>query len=112
MMMKIKRFSFANPVETVDEGPQLAVYAKTQAQANAGLGHGKLPSVYTESIDVDATDAAAELAVEEGVDLTEIYGTGSGGRVLKSDVEKVIDELQVESVQESLPDRRTDTDPE
>lgn len=40
---------------------------------------------------VDATDAARELAVEEGVDLVDIGGTGSDGRVLKSDVEAAVE---------------------
>lgn len=36
---------------------------------------------------VDATPAAEELASKEGVDLTQVEGTGAEGRVTKSDVE-------------------------
>lgn len=41
-----------------------------------------------EEPEVDATPAAAELAEEKGVDLTEVEGTGKDGRVTKPDVEK------------------------
>lgn len=37
--------------------------------------------------DVDASDAALERAVDLGVDITEVEGTGQDGRVLKADVE-------------------------
>jgi hypothetical protein len=36
----------------------------------------------------EATPAAAELAVEEGVDLSEVEGSGQEGRILKADVEE------------------------
>lgn len=36
---------------------------------------------------LDATDAAVRLAEESGVDLKDVVGTGSGGRIIKSDVE-------------------------
>lgn len=36
---------------------------------------------------VDATDAAEELADEHGIDLSEIEGSGKGGRILKGDIE-------------------------
>ena len=38
----------------------------------------------------DATPAAAELAADEGIDLTTLEGTGKDGRILKSDVEAAI----------------------
>lgn len=39
---------------------------------------------------VDATDAAVELADERGIDLLTVVGTGTNGRILKSDVENAI----------------------
>lgn len=38
----------------------------------------------------DATSAAVELASEIGVDLRSVEGTGSGGRITKSDVEAAV----------------------
>jgi 2-oxoglutarate dehydrogenase E2 component (dihydrolipoamide succinyltransferase) len=40
----------------------------------------------------DATDSAAELAAEHGIDLTTIKGTGAGGRIVLRDVKAVIGE--------------------
>lgn len=39
---------------------------------------------------VNATSAAKELAAANGLDLTSIEGTGKGGLILKSDVEKAL----------------------
>ncbi|RMD64630.1 hypothetical protein D6833_04160 [Candidatus Parcubacteria bacterium] len=41
--------------------------------------------------DVDATPDAHELAYEFGVDLTQVQGSGKGGRILKRDVQAFID---------------------
>ncbi|MDP2529717.1 MAG: 50S ribosomal protein L21 [Candidatus Palauibacterales bacterium] len=40
--------------------------------------------------EAEITPAAAELAAENGIDVSAIEGTGKDGRVLKSDVEKAI----------------------
>lgn len=40
--------------------------------------------------DINATEAAVELAKAEGVDLSAVVGTGAEGRILKSDVELAI----------------------
>ena len=40
---------------------------------------------------VEATDAAAKLAKENGIDLATVTGTGAGGKVIKSDVEALIE---------------------
>ena len=39
----------------------------------------------------DATDGAAALADEHGIDLSKVEGTGSGGRITKDDVQAYID---------------------
>lgn len=46
--------------------------------------------------DVDITGAARELALEHGVDVARIEGTGKDGRILKSDVQEAIDSREEE----------------
>lgn len=41
--------------------------------------------------EIDATEPAGRRAEELGVDLSEVEGTGSGGRILVSDVEEAAD---------------------
>jgi len=50
--------------------------------------------------EVDATNPARELALEAGIDLSSIEGTGSEGRILKADVEAKIEYLK--SVEETI----------
>jgi len=42
--------------------------------------------------DEDATEGAIELAAAEGVSLSEVEGTGEGGRITKPDVQRFLDE--------------------
>lgn len=49
-----------------------------------------------EASEIDITPAAAELAEEHDLDLTSIEGTGKDGRILKSDVQGAIKELEEE----------------
>ena len=43
-------------------------------------------------VKVDATRGAISLAVQSGVDLADVVGSAFGGRILKSDVEMVLEE--------------------
>ncbi len=44
------------------------------------------------SDEVDATDSAIALAQEYEIDLSDVNGSGSGGRILKSDVQDLLSE--------------------
>lgn len=56
-----------------------------------------LPSVPQSAVgnqgEVEATEAARELADEKGVDLAQVEATGSGGQVTKPDVQAYLDSL-------------------
>jgi len=70
-----------NVVEEVldDEGEVLAHNVSEEVEGRESEG---------EDIEVDATEAARRKADELGVKLSDIKGTGSGGRILVRDVEK------------------------
>ncbi len=52
--------------------------------------------------EIDATDAALELAEELGVDLSEVEGSGIDGRITKPDVEAFLVEEEDESEEEEV----------
>lgn len=56
--------------------------------------------------DVDTTEAAAELAKANNIDITTVTGTGSEGRVKKTDVQKVIDANEEAAKKSRRPDNK------
>jgi len=48
----------------------------------------------TDGEEVDATAGAQELAEQEGVDLSEVEGSGEGGRITKADVEQYLSDQE------------------
>jgi pyruvate/2-oxoglutarate dehydrogenase complex dihydrolipoamide acyltransferase (E2) component len=53
------------------------------------------PKVEPEPVqEVDATDAARKAAQEYDIDLADVEGTGSGGRVILSDVEAYLEGVE------------------
>lgn len=66
---------------------------ETPPDPDAFVGHSceqqedRSVDVDTATVEVDATDAALELAMDRGIDITEVEGTGQGGRVTKGDVQ-------------------------
>lgn len=53
---------------------------------------GHVDAEHGDEVEVDATDAARERADEAGIDLSEIEGTGQGGRIVVSDVDAAAEE--------------------
>ena len=87
---------------TYIKGGKKVLMARRYADTLAKLGHGTyldkmLPSdkpapVSTPMVeDPLVSEAVAEFAEENGVDLAKVVGTGKDGRIRKSDVEAVID---------------------
>lgn len=52
---------------------------------------------------VNATDTAISLAEEHGIDLSTVQGTGADGRILKNDVQAVIEAAQSPAVPATAP---------
>lgn len=71
---------------------QPAPEEKAQSDAPANKAVGKAPSNKAQSKAPEATPAAKEKAEEEGIDLSEVEGTGAGGRITLADVEKATGE--------------------
>jgi 2-oxoisovalerate dehydrogenase E2 component (dihydrolipoyl transacylase) len=65
---------------------QQPAYAATQPRPSGGNGQ----SARADLSDVRATPAVRKLASENGIDISEIEGTGLGGRVSRKDVEDFI----------------------
>jgi len=80
--------------EPVAEAPKAGKAAKAEAAPAGKPAASKGPAaeeVVEQAIaEAEITPAAAELARENGLDISAVKGTGKDGRVLKSDVEKAI----------------------
>jgi pyruvate/2-oxoglutarate dehydrogenase complex dihydrolipoamide acyltransferase (E2) component len=66
-------------------------YLETKASGGAPQNKALTGPPANKQDDVDATDAAAQLAKEAGIDLSTVKGSGEGGRITKPDVEAAID---------------------
>lgn len=65
-------------------------------EADEGAAEEAVEEEQAEAPEIDITPAAAELAEEHDLELTSIDGTGKDGRILKSDVQGAIKELEEE----------------
>lgn len=66
-----------------------AIPVRQQGSEKATSQHLSEKAVVTDEV-VNATDSALKLASQNGVNLSEVTGSGSGGRITKSDVEALI----------------------
>ena len=73
--------------EPAAAGGSAAERAETQPQSAATSGGGTGASVPSEGGVVKASPLARKLAADRGVDISQIAGSGPGGRVVKADVE-------------------------
>ena len=78
--------------DTVDDGP-LGEYAKVRHPTEDRTIRVRKDRAdqYEPAETPDPTSGAKELAEEEGIDLSEIEGTGKNGRVTKSDVKAALE---------------------
>lgn len=70
----------------------MTVYGKAQKREMLGNGWQLSPvaSIEPLTVEIDATPAAIKLAAQNGIDLTTVTGSGTDGRILKSDIEALI----------------------
>jgi len=76
-------------VEEPEEKPR-AVFVEEKAEEKR--------EEYAEKKKIKASPLAKKIAREKGVDLTKIKGTGPGGRIVKEDVLKALEEMEKEEV--------------
>lgn len=57
---------------------------------------------------IDITESAARLAKKEGVDITTVQGSGADGRIVKSDIEALVEPTEEEPEPEPDPEESPD----
>ena len=82
--------------QTLEAGTTIE-YPKWYGDSLVEAGHAmNLEDAIIEAVEsesaVDATDAAAKLASEHGIDLDSIEGSGKDGRIIMSDIKRLIQE--------------------
>jgi pyruvate dehydrogenase E2 component (dihydrolipoamide acetyltransferase) len=77
------------PPELVEMAARAAAPAAAPAPAASGAGPGAPPAREAGEF-VRASPLARRLAEEAGIDLSQVEGTGPGGRILQEDVERAI----------------------
>ena len=99
--------------EPEEAAPAAAEAAEEAPEPEAEVEEDSEPEADAAAEEIDATDAAGELAAEHGIDLAEIEGTGKEGRVLKSDVEAAVEALEEEEAEtgEEASDEEAEPEP-
>ena len=82
--------SAASRLMTLEDGHPLEALSEGTAAISEDYGQPGTPGVDAETSEIDATDSAKELAAENDVDLAQVQGSGSEGRITKGDVEDFI----------------------
>jgi translation initiation factor IF-2 len=86
--------------------------AAAEEEEAAEAGQEAAPAEEEEEEELRITGAAEELAEEHGIDPSDVEGTGADGRVLKSDVEAVIEELEeAAEAEEAAEEKRKKSKP-
>lgn len=85
---------------TYGKGGRTVLMARRYAETLRKLGHGTYPDeggqaplaqpAKPEKPELLISDAVAEFAKENGIDVTKVVGTGKDGRINKSDIEAAI----------------------
>ena len=83
------------PGEEAPEAPEPVIVAKGEAPAAVPAASVKVPKAPKEAKAIKASPAAKRIAKEHNIDIATIKGTGPGGRIVKEDVLRAVEESQV-----------------
>ena len=83
------------PGEEAPEAPEPVIVAKGEALAAVPAASVKVPKAPKEAKAIKASPAAKRIAKEHNIDIATIKGTGPGGRIVKEDVLRAVEESKV-----------------
>ena len=83
------------PGEEAPEVPEPAITAKGEVPAAVPAASVKVPRAPKEAKAIKASPAAKKIAKEHNIDIATIKGTGPGGRIVKEDVLRAVEESKV-----------------
>lgn len=83
------------PGEEAPEIPEPAIVAKGEAPTVVPAASVKVPKAPKEAKAIKASPAAKKIAKEHNIDIATIKGTGPGGRIVKEDVLRAVEESKV-----------------
>jgi pyruvate dehydrogenase E2 component (dihydrolipoamide acetyltransferase) len=81
--------------EEAPEVPEPAIMAKGEVPATVPAASVKVPRAPKEAKAIKASPAAKKIAKEHNIDIATIKGTGPGGRIVKEDVLRAVEESKV-----------------
>ncbi len=85
--------------EEAPEVPEPVIVAEREGPTTVPAVSVELREVLKEARDIKASPVARKIAQEYGVDIATVRGTGPGGRIVREDVLRAVDELKLAAAQ-------------
>ena len=87
------------PGEEAPEVPEPVIVAKGEAPAVVPTAPVEVPEALKELRDIKASPVARRTAREHGIDIATVMGTGPGGRIVREDVLRAVEESKADTAQ-------------
>ena len=87
------------PGEEAPDVPEPVVVPKAEAPAAAPAAPVEVPEALKEPRDIKASPVARRTAREHGIDIATVQGTGPGGRIVREDVLRAVEESKAVAAQ-------------